>query len=231
MTNLFPDLTALENVRLAVQSRAEAGWSLFKVWNGRRDLIEKAEEILERVRLSDKRHVAPKALSHGDQRKLEVALLIAMEPKVFMFDEPTAGMSVDEVPTVLELIQDIKQRGDATVLNIVATGHDLLRFVPSTLGADTRGTWQMYFDGSDVGLTTLAENVDAVSALADGTLLVSTSGAVVVNGVSAKNEDVLRFSPTKLGGRTIGAWSLYFDGSALGFADDIVALEWRNLPL
>jgi len=116
LTNLFPELTALENVRLAVQSRAEAGWSLLKVWNRRRDLIEKAEGILERVRLSDKRHVAPKALSHGDQRKLEVALLIAMEPKVFMFDEPTAGMSVDEVPTVLELIQDIKQRGDATVL-------------------------------------------------------------------------------------------------------------------
>ena len=77
----------------------------------RRDLIEKAESVLERVRLSDKRHIAPKALSHGDQRKLEVALLIAMEPKVFMFDEPTAGMSVDEVPTVLELIHDIKQRG------------------------------------------------------------------------------------------------------------------------
>jgi branched-chain amino acid transport system ATP-binding protein len=116
LTNLFPQLTALENVRLAVQSRADAGWSMFKVWNARRDLIEKAEGILERVRLADKRHIAPKALSHGDQRKLEVALLIAMEPKVFMFDEPTAGMSVDEVPTVLELIHDIKQRGDATVL-------------------------------------------------------------------------------------------------------------------
>jgi len=116
LTNLFPQLTALENVRLAVQSRSDAGWSLFQVWNTRRDLIEKAEGILERVRLADKRHVAPKALSHGDQRKLEVALLIAMEPKVFMFDEPTAGMSVDEVPTVLELIHDIKQRGDATVL-------------------------------------------------------------------------------------------------------------------
>ncbi len=116
LTNLFPDLTALENVRLAVQSRADAGWSLFQVWNSRRDLIEKAEDILERVRLADKRHIAPKALSHGDQRKLEVALLMAMEPKVFMFDEPTAGMSVDEVPTVLELIHDIKQRGNATVL-------------------------------------------------------------------------------------------------------------------
>jgi branched-chain amino acid transport system ATP-binding protein len=116
LTNLFPQLSALENVRLAVQSRADAGWSMFRVWNSRRDLIAKADEVLERVRLSDKRHVAPAALSHGDQRKLEVALLIAMEPRVFMFDEPTAGMSVDEVPTVLELIHDIKRRGDATVL-------------------------------------------------------------------------------------------------------------------
>ena len=54
---LLPWLTALENVRLAVQSRAEAGWSLFKVWNARRDLIEKAEGILERVRLADKRQL------------------------------------------------------------------------------------------------------------------------------------------------------------------------------
>jgi branched-chain amino acid transport system ATP-binding protein len=116
LTNLFPQLTALENVRLAVQSRAEAGWSMLRVWNSRRDLIEKAEAILERVRLADKRAVAPKALSHGDQRKLEVALLIALEPKVFMFDEPTAGMSIDEVPTVLELINDLKARGDRTIL-------------------------------------------------------------------------------------------------------------------
>jgi branched-chain amino acid transport system ATP-binding protein len=116
LTNLFPDLSALENVRLAVQSRADAGWSLLRVWNSRRDLLDKAESVLEKVRLADKRHIAPKALSHGDQRKLEVALLIAMEPKVFMFDEPTAGMSVDEVPTVLELIHNIKARQDATVL-------------------------------------------------------------------------------------------------------------------
>ena len=116
LTNLFPQLSALENVRLAVQSRADAGRSLFSVWNRRRDLIEKAESILERVRLADRRHVAPKTLSHGDQRKLEVALLMALEPKVFMFDEPTAGMSVDEVPTVLDLIQELKAQGDRTIL-------------------------------------------------------------------------------------------------------------------
>ncbi|HET7197576.1 MAG TPA: ABC transporter ATP-binding protein, partial [Burkholderiales bacterium] len=51
-----------------------------------------------------------------DQRKLEVALMIALEPKIFMFDEPTAGMSVDEVPVVLGLIEEIKRTGSKTIL-------------------------------------------------------------------------------------------------------------------
>jgi branched-chain amino acid transport system ATP-binding protein len=116
LTNLFPRLSVLENVRLAVQSRAHAGWSLLDVWSRRRDLVAEAEAILERVRLIDRRDAKPTALSHGDQRKLEVALLIALDPKVYMFDEPTAGMSVDEVPTVLELIQDLRRRRDRTIM-------------------------------------------------------------------------------------------------------------------
>jgi branched-chain amino acid transport system ATP-binding protein len=55
-------------------------------------------------------------LSHGDQRKLEVALLMALDPEVYMFDEPTAGMSVDEVPVVLDLIRKLKAAGDKTIL-------------------------------------------------------------------------------------------------------------------
>ena len=56
------------------------------------------------------------ALSHGDQRKLEVALLLAMQPDIFMFDEPTAGMSVDEAPVILELIEDIRKDSAKTIL-------------------------------------------------------------------------------------------------------------------
>ena len=55
-------------------------------------------------------------LPHGDQRKLEVAVMMALEPHVMMFDEPTAGMSVDEVPVVLDLIRRLKARGDRTIL-------------------------------------------------------------------------------------------------------------------
>ncbi len=72
--------------------------------------------MLARVRLLDRRLATVASLSHGDQRKLEVALMLALEPEIFMFDEPTAGMSVDEVPTILELIQEIKAEGRSTVL-------------------------------------------------------------------------------------------------------------------
>ena len=116
LTNLFPNLTVAENVRLAVQSRARVGLDLVSLWSDRRALIDKAEAMLARVRLGDHRDATVASLSHGDQRKLEVALMLALDPDIFMFDEPTAGMSVDEVPTILELIHEIKARANATIL-------------------------------------------------------------------------------------------------------------------
>jgi branched-chain amino acid transport system ATP-binding protein len=116
LTNLFPRLSVLENVRLAVQARAGMGRSLFSRWSTHVELIEKAELYVERVALTEKRHATAASLPHGDQRKLEVAILLALEPEVFMFDEPTAGMSVDEVPVILKLIEGIKAAGDKTLL-------------------------------------------------------------------------------------------------------------------
>ena len=106
----------LENVRLAVQARAGLGKDLWSMWGRHVELIEKAEHTLHRVALTDKRDLPAAMLSHGDQRKLEVAILLALEPDVFMFDEPTAGMSVDEVPNVLFLIEELKKMGDKTIL-------------------------------------------------------------------------------------------------------------------
>jgi len=79
-------------------------------------LISETMTILERVRLADKSDVLAASLPHGDQRKLEVAMLIALDPKVYMFDEPTAGMSVDEVPVILDLIRELKAGGKHTIL-------------------------------------------------------------------------------------------------------------------
>jgi branched-chain amino acid transport system ATP-binding protein len=116
LTNLFPRLTVLENVRLAVQSRAGLGRDLWSMWGRHVELVEKAEHFLERVALAARRDAVASTLPHGDQRKLEVAILLALEPDVFMFDEPTAGMSVDEVPVILDLIQGIKASGEKTIL-------------------------------------------------------------------------------------------------------------------
>jgi branched-chain amino acid transport system ATP-binding protein len=116
LTNLFPNLTVAENVRLAVQSKAGVHYDMLRPWMTRRDLIARADDILEQVALGNRRDAASAVLSHGDQRKLEVALMMALEPKVFMFDEPTAGMSVDEVPVVLDLIAELKKDTSKIIL-------------------------------------------------------------------------------------------------------------------
>ena len=125
LTQLFPNLSVLENVRLAVQAREQGraptglmggGLDLLRVWLDRRAWIDEARALVEQVQLGDKADVHASALPHGDQRKLEVALLMALDPKVYMFDEPTAGMSVDDVPVVLDLIRKLKTRKDRTIL-------------------------------------------------------------------------------------------------------------------
>jgi len=116
LTSLFPNLSVLENVRLAVQARQQHGFDLFSMWTSHRDVRAQAQACLERVALADKRHLPVASLPHGDQRKLEVGILLALQPRIFMFDEPTAGMSVDEVPVILDLIQEIRQDRSKTVL-------------------------------------------------------------------------------------------------------------------
>jgi branched-chain amino acid transport system ATP-binding protein len=116
LTNLFPGLSVAENVRLAVQAAAGVHYEMTRPWMLRRNLIARAREILDEVALGAKSEQPAASLSHGDQRKLEVALMMALEPEVFMFDEPTAGMSVDEVPVVLELIARLKQDKSKTIL-------------------------------------------------------------------------------------------------------------------
>ena len=116
LTQLFPGLSVLENVRLAVQSRRKLGLNLHSVWLDRPDIVRRAHELISRVRLAGREHVVASSLPHGDQRKLEVAMLIALEPRVYMFDEPTAGMSSADVPAILDLIRELKRQGDKAIL-------------------------------------------------------------------------------------------------------------------
>jgi branched-chain amino acid transport system ATP-binding protein len=120
LTNLFPRLSVLENVRLAVQASREGthrrGLNLWSVWSDHRELTQRADEILEAVALADKENELVANLPHGDQRKLEVALLMGLESQVFMFDEPTAGMNAAEAPVILNLIRKLKEDESKTIL-------------------------------------------------------------------------------------------------------------------
>jgi|GEM_PF-2114998 len=119
---------------------------------------------------------------------------------------------------------------NVTVNGITATPQDILRFDATSLGSTTSGTWSLYFDGSDVGLDTSSENIDSLSLLSDGRILLSTTGNPSVPGLTTgKDEDVLVFTPTSLGDVTSGTWAMYFDGSDVGLADssneDVDALD------
>ncbi|MCA3240430.1 MAG: ABC transporter ATP-binding protein [Rubrivivax sp.] len=120
LTQLFPNLTVHENVRLAVQARDSGrrgtGLDFWRIWSDHKAWIDKAHRLLEQVRLAAKAQQPASSLPHGDQRKLEVALLMALDPKVYLFDEPTAGMSAAEVPVVLDLIRALKARRDIAIL-------------------------------------------------------------------------------------------------------------------
>ncbi len=120
LTNLFPRLSVLENVRLAVQAartgKHRGGFNLWSIWSDHRDLTQRADEILAEVALADKEHQLVASLPHGDQRKLEVALLMGLESQVFMFDEPTAGMNAAEAPVILNLIRKLKEDASKTIL-------------------------------------------------------------------------------------------------------------------
>lgn len=126
LTNLFPGLSVLENVRLTIQAHRPGSAALFSMASDRRALAAEAISVLERVRLDEVRDRLVSELSHGNQRKLEVAMLIALDPKVYMFDEPTAGMSVDEAPHVLDLIAELKAERDRTIL-LVEHKMDVIR--------------------------------------------------------------------------------------------------------
>jgi len=117
----------------------------------------------------------------------------------------------------------------ATVGSLVALQpSDIVQFDAISLGPDTAGSFSMYFDGSDVGLDASYENIDAIELLADGRLLISTTGSPVVPGVSGSDEDLLAFTWTGAPGEnTSGTWEMYFDGSDVGLnasKEDVVGV-------
>lgn len=112
-SNLYDELTVVENLRLAVQSHRPELLRGFRVSTDEAPI----QAAIERVGLGDRQHLHAGRLSHGDKRKLELAMTIASEAELLLLDEPMAGVSVEEVDALVELIQEIHATG-VTVLMV-----------------------------------------------------------------------------------------------------------------
>lgn len=138
------------------------------------------------------------------------------------FDGSDVGITVD-VDGFTRLADGTLLLSFDTAASLAGVGtvddSDIVRFVPTTLGATTAGSFSLYLDGSDVGLTTNNEDIDGIGIAPDGRLLLTTLGAFGVTGVSGADTDILAFTPTTLGATTSGSWTLYFDGSDVGLSD------------
>jgi branched-chain amino acid transport system ATP-binding protein len=120
ITSLFHDLTALDNVALAVQ--AHAGHS-FRFWRDARnepELREPARTALERVGLAERADVPVANLSHGEHRQLEIAMALATRPRMLLLDEPMAGMGPEESARMVRTLRELKQE-----LTILLIEHDM----------------------------------------------------------------------------------------------------------
>jgi len=116
ITNIFPSLTTLENVRLAAQA---LGGDNLKVWMPAASLrryVDQALKALGAVGLAARASLPAAALSHGDKRKLELAIILVGDPKLLLLDEPAAGMATEQVPELMQTIADIRKSGDKTIL-------------------------------------------------------------------------------------------------------------------
>ena len=106
---------------------------------------------------------------------------------------------------------------------IAADDADVLRFAPTSLGTTTAGSFSMYIDGSDVGLTTNGEDIDSLNVTGQAgssvTLLLGTTGNFNVPGAAGNDEDLAQLTVSQTGNTTVGSWSLFFDGSDVGLAD------------
>src|SRR4051794_13549721 len=114
-TTIFPDATVFENVRLAVQAHAPSAIALMARAHIEQGLRTRTNVVLSTAGLSARSGIRANTLSHGEQRQLEIAMVIATDPRVVLLDEPLAGMSGSESRDMVELIKTLRQ-GRAVLL-------------------------------------------------------------------------------------------------------------------
>ena len=122
INNVFDGLSVIDNLRIARISRTGRSLNLSDIARSDTELSEQAREIIELVNLEGLEQTKCANLSHGDKRKVEVALALGTDPTVVLLDEPTAGMNATETDRMVDLVEDINEQTDTT---FVLTEHDM----------------------------------------------------------------------------------------------------------
>jgi branched-chain amino acid transport system ATP-binding protein len=118
VSNVFPLLDAQENVRLAAEAALGGTLRIWRRATHVREAVDRASWALDRVGLGARGATPAGLLSHGDKRKLELAMLLAGRPRVILLDEPFAGVSMEDVPELVELIRSVHVDEGKTVLMV-----------------------------------------------------------------------------------------------------------------
>ncbi len=116
ITNIFPSLSVLENVRLAAQALGNDNFRVFKPIENFKAYGEKAYAAIEAVGMKSSAAMPALALNHGEKRKLELAILLAQDPEILLLDEPTAGLASEAVPEFMAMIDRVRSEGEKTVV-------------------------------------------------------------------------------------------------------------------
>jgi branched-chain amino acid transport system ATP-binding protein len=122
ITNIFPELTVLTNVCVALTASSGRSYDCLHALKSSREILGEASAIVESVGLSEYTEYRGSALSHGDRKLLEFAMVLAMKPIIMLLDEPTAGMNQEETNNTVRLIREISRERNITVL---LTEHDI----------------------------------------------------------------------------------------------------------
>ena len=120
ITSIYPEFTVLENVALAVQAQAGHSFHFWKSFHEDASLLQPARKVLDDVGLNEKSNYMAGNLSHGEQRQLEMAMVLATGPRLMLLDEPMAGMGADESQRMIELLTGLKRKQ-----TIVLVEHDM----------------------------------------------------------------------------------------------------------
>ena len=116
LTHLFPELSVLENVRIAAQARNNRRWYFLGGSQIINDSKAIALEAIKKLGLGDRATIQAGMLSHGDQRLLEIAMALSQNPKLLLLDEPTQGLSIEETERAINILKDLLNSTDLTVI-------------------------------------------------------------------------------------------------------------------